>query len=337
MAMDGSIDDASPDHDGTAAVMQTASAFMASKHLFVAGELGLFQHLANGPLDLAALAAKAGAPARTIRIIADAVVSLGFIERQGAHYRNTPVAQALLTGQGSRDLRPLLRMFDRITYPSWMELIRSVRTGQPTRAALDAENQRVLSEGIEAITQPAADALPHRYDFSQHRRLLDLGGGTGSFLCSVLQHHPHLAGTLVDIPAVTELARQRVRRAGLTERAAIVAGDILASELPGGHDVMLIANVVHLMGPDRNKMLFEHARNSIVEGGRLLLVDFFTDPTHTVPLFAALMAGTFLLGFGEGDVYSGDEVAEWLEGTGWRSLGSQTLAGDAKLLVAAPA
>jgi hypothetical protein len=162
MAVDGLIDDASPDHDGTAAVMQTASAFMASKHLFVAGELGLFQHLANGPLDLAALAAKAGAPARTIRIIADAVVSLGFIERQGAHYRNTPVAQALLTGQGSRDLRPLLRMFDRITYPSWMDLIRSVRTGQPTRAALDTENQRVLSEGVEAITRPAADALPHR-------------------------------------------------------------------------------------------------------------------------------------------------------------------------------
>jgi ubiquinone/menaquinone biosynthesis C-methylase UbiE len=337
MPVDRLIDDASPHRDGTAAVMQTASAFMASKHLFVAGELRLFEYLANGPLDLAALAAKAGAPPRTIRIIVDAVVSLGFIERQGAHYRNMPVAQALLTGQGSRDLRPLLRMFDRITYPSWMDLIRSVRAGQPTRAALDSENQRVLSEGVEAITRPAADALPHRYDFSQHKRLLDLGGGTGSFLCAVLQHHPHMAGTLVDIPAVTELARDRVRRAALTDRAEIVTGDILTTELPPGHDVMLVANVVHLMGPDRNKMLLQHARNSIVGGGRLLLVDFFTNPTHTHPLFAALMAGTFLIGFGEGDVYSEEEVAEWLEGTGWRSLGSQTLAGDAKLLVAMPA
>jgi ubiquinone/menaquinone biosynthesis C-methylase UbiE len=316
-------------------VMQVATGFMASKHLFVASELGLFEYLANGPLDLTALAAKVGAPARTVRIIVDAAVSLGFIERDGAEYRNAPAALAL-TGQGSHDLRPLLRMFDRITYPSWIELIRSVRTGKAVRAALDDEGQRVLSEGIEAITRPAADALPHCYDFAQHRRLLDLGGGTGSLLCRVLQHHSHMAGTLVDVPAVVDIARDRIRRAGLTCRAAIVAGDILTSALPPDHDVMLIANVIHLIGPDRNKMLLQRARQFIVDGGRLLLVDFFTDATHTHPIFAALMAGTFLTGFGEGDVYSEDEVAGWLEETGWMSLGLRPLAGGASLLVAMP-
>jgi ubiquinone/menaquinone biosynthesis C-methylase UbiE len=334
MALNGSVDYLLSDHNGMDAVMHVATGFMASKHLFVANQLGLFEHLADGPLGLAALATKTKAPARTIRIIVDAVVSLGLIEPAGDRYRNAPAAQALLTGRGSRDLRPLLRMFDRILYPSWMELIRSVRTGEAVRSALDTDSQRVLSEGVEAITGPAADALPYRYDFSSHKRLLDLGGGTGSLLCRILQHHPHMRGTIVDVPAVLEIARDRIRSAGLIDRADTLAGDILATDLPSGHDVMLIANVVHLMGPDRNKRLLERARQSITEGGRLLLVDFFTDTTHTDPKFAALMAGTFLIGFGEGDVYSEDEVAAWLKATGWRPVSSQMLVGDAKLLVA---
>ena len=334
MALNGSVDYLSSDHEERDAVMQVATGFMASKHLFVANQLGLFEHLADGPLDLAALATKTQAPSRTIRIVVDAVVSLGFIEHAGDRYRNAPVAQTLLTGRGSHDLRPLLRMFDRILYPSWMELIRSVRTGEAVRSALDADSQRVLSEGVEAITGPAADGLPHRYDFSSHRRLLDLGGGTGSLLCRILQHHPHMKGTIVDVPAVVEIARDRIRSAGLIDRADTLAGDILAIDLPSDHDVTLIANVVHLMGPERNKRLLERARTSIAEGGRLLVVDFFTDATHTDPKFAALMAGTFLIGFGEGDVYSEDEFSEWLKATGWLLVSSQTLAGGAKLIVA---
>jgi len=91
------------------------------------------------------------------------------------------------------------------------------------------------------------------------------------------------------------------------------------------------------MGPARNRLLLKRVRERIVESGRLLLVDFFTDPTHTRPTFAALMAGTFLTGYGEGDVYSEAEVTGWLEETGWRSLGSQVLAGPASLLIAVTA
>ncbi|HKO90665.1 MAG TPA: hypothetical protein VJU61_05910, partial [Polyangiaceae bacterium] len=98
-----------------------------------------------------------------------------------------------------------------------------------------------------------------------------------------------------------------------------------------------VANVLHLMGPVRNRHLLRRVRQRIDEGGRLLLVDFFTDPTHTRPAFAALMAGSFLTGYGEGDVYSEAEVSGWLEETGWRNLGSQVLAGPASLLIATTA
>ena len=65
----------------------------------------------------------------------------------------------------------------------------------------------------------------------------------------------------------------------------------------------------------------------------MLLVDFWTDPTHTQPLFATLMAGEFLIVAG-GDVYSAAEVQGWLAEAGWSIVGQQPLAGPAALIVA---
>lgn len=315
-------------------VMNIATGFMASKYLFVAVELGLFEHLLGKPLDLEALAARTGAPARTVRVVADALVGLGLLTRGPEGYGNTPAAQAHLARSGPGDLRPVLRLFDRISYRDWAELGRAVRTGEPTRATLTSEDQSVLSEGVEALTGPAAAALATAYDFASHRRLLDLGGGTGSFLSAVLRRHPHLSGTLIDMPGVAALARDRLARAGLSARASVVAGDILTGDLPAGHDAVLIANVLHLMGPARNRQLLRRVRRSVGEEARLLLVDFFTDPTHTQPALATLLAGTFLTGYGEGDVYSENEVTEWLADTGWRKVAIEMLAGPARLIVA---
>jgi hypothetical protein len=83
---------------------------------------------------------------------------------------------------------------------------------------------------------------------------------------------------------------------------------------------IIVANVVHLFPPQRNRELLWRIRQAAEPGGRLLLVDFWTDPTHTRPLPAALLAGEFLIIAGEGDVYSQDELSEWLATTGWRHV-----------------
>jgi len=92
--------------------------------------------------------------------------------------------------------------------------------------------------------------------------------------------------------------------------------------------------VIHLLSPEHNVELLRRIRESASDGCRLLLVDLWTDPTHTQPLFAALMAGAFLLRSGEGDVYSEEEVRGWLQATGWRPLERTPLAGPASLIVA---
>ncbi len=73
---------------------------------------------------------------------------------------------------------------------------------------------------------------------------------------------------------------------------------------------------------------------SAAPGARLLLVDFWTDPTHTQPSFAAIMAGQFLMSGGEGDVYSEDEIRDMLAAAGWVMSARRPLTGPASLIVA---
>jgi hypothetical protein len=143
-----------------------------------------------------------------------------------------------------------------------------------------------------------------------------------------------MEATLFDMPAVAALARQRLAGNPLATRLRIVEGDFFTGPLPDDPDAILIANVLHNFLPERNRALLRRVAASAPDAARLLLVDFWTDPTHTEPLTAALMAGAFLLVTGEGDVYSAEEVRDWLQATGWRMLERRPLAGPTSLIVA---
>lgn len=316
-------------------IMRLASGFMAAKHLFAANELGIFEALADSPVTLDALAARTGLTRRAARISADAMVALGLLERDGDTYRNGKTAAVFLTGRTPADLRPFLRFWDKISYPAWMGLADALGSG-PAREIfdLDDELQQVASAGIEAVLAGPARALPATFDFSSHRRLLDVAGGTGSWTIAVAQCNPNLEATIFELPAVVPLARERIAEAELASRVTVEVGDVMTGELPPGYDVFLVANLIHYWSPEDNRALLERLRRAAGAGSRLLLADFWTNATHTEPLHAALMAGEFAAHLRDGDVYSVDEVREWLPETGWRFVEHAPLAGPQSLIVA---
>ena len=327
--------DVSPEPLSPEPILRLASGFMAAKHLFAASELGLFEALADAPATLDALAARTGLTRRATRISADAMVALGLVERDRDLYRNGPVAGRYLAGRGPADLRPLLRFWDQISYPTWEALAEALGSGPPREVfELDQASQEIVSAGIDAILAGPAQALAEVVDFSAHQRLLDVGGGTGSWSIAAVRSHSHLRATVLDLPVTAEIARRRVMEAGLADRIAVVAGDAMAGDLPDGHDVFLVANLIHYWSPRDNLTLLRRIRSAASAGARLLLADFWTDPTHTQPVQAALMAGEFAVHLRDGDVYSVEEVQEWLPTVGWRFVEHTPLAGPQSLIVA---
>ncbi len=316
-------------------IMTVAAGFMAAKHLFAASELGLFEALADAPAPLDALAGRTGLTPRAARISADAMVALGLLERHGDTYRNSPTADRFLAGRPQADLRPLLRFWDRVSYPAWQDLAGSLGRGPRQEIFdLDDELQEIASAGIEAVLAGPAAALAHTYGFAAHHRLLDVGGGTGSWSIAAVRAHPGLAATVVELPVVAAVAKTSVTEAGLGDRIEVVTGDVMGGELPGGHDVVLVANLVHYWSAEQNRQLLRRIRAAASPDAHLLLADFWTDPTHTRPTHAALMAGEFAVHLENGDVYSVDEVRGWLGETGWCFVEHRELAGPQSLVVA---
>jgi cyclopropane fatty-acyl-phospholipid synthase-like methyltransferase len=144
--------------------------------------------------------------------------------------------------------------------------------------------QEVASAGIEAILAGPATTLPEAFDFGPHERLLDIGGGTGSWSIVIGQRHQNITAAILELPTVTELARRRVAAAGLRHRITVITGDAMADELPAGFDVLLLANLIHYWSAEQNLDLLQRVRRAAQPGSALLLADFWTNPGHTEPL-----------------------------------------------------
>lgn len=327
---------ASPTSTDPAPIFKIATGFMAAKALFAASQLGLFEALAESPATLDALAARCGLTSRATRISADAMVALGLLERDGDAYRNGPAAATFLTGRTPADLRPLLKFWDNVSYPAAQQLASALSTGKPAGdlSKLSGEIQELAQAGIAAATAGPLRALVAAVDLSSRRRLLDVGGGNGSWSIGLARANAHLQATVVDLPTVTPITTQVIAKAGLSDRVTACAANALRDSLPKGHDVCLLANLVHYFGPADNRALLKNIRAAVEPGSRLLIADFWTDRTHTQPLMAALMAGEFAVHEKDGDVYSVDEGRAWLGETGWRFTSHEPLAGPFSLVTA---
>ncbi|WP_322769413.1 methyltransferase [Frankia sp. Cr1] len=276
-------------------IIRLVSGPMAAKHVFAANETGIFEALVDSPATIDALAAHTGLTRSAVQLSADAMVALDLLERDGDTYRNG--AAAFLTGRMPADLRPFLHFREKINYP-------------------------------------ACRAIPESFDFSAHRRLLDVGGGTGSWTIAVAQFYPHLEATVLELPSVISMTRACIAEADLTSRIAVQEGDVMTGHLPTGYDVFLVANLIHYWAPRDNRALLERVRRAAGPDARLLLADFWTNAPRTEPLHGALIAGEFALHLRDGDAYSVDEVRGWLPQTGWRFVDYASLAGPQSLIVA---
>lgn len=314
------------------AIFQLAQGFMASKMFFAAGEIDLFAQLADGPKSQADLAAGLKLPVRSVGVVANAMVALGMLTLDGGRYANTEVAQVFLTGRGP-DMRPLVRFWNRLSYPAWNGLVESVKKDGKKEEVFNfsAEQQAIFSAGVEVASAGGAMALAASYDFSSRRRVLDIGGGTGSFLKIIHHAHPGVGLTLFELPAAAAYARSRFS----AEDAAaitIAEGDMLKDAVPGDYDVLLMAHLLHCCNVEENLGLLRRAHAAAPKGAQVLVVDFLLNETKTGPVPCTLMSGEFLT-HTSGISYSAAEVRAWGEQTGWRFVEHRPLAGPVSLVV----
>src|SRR5512139_3322272 len=226
-----------------ARILETATAFWPSKVLLSAIELGVFTELASGPRTGAQLAREVGIlPGRAADFF-DALLSMGFLNREGtgesATYSNTEETALFLDRTKPTYAGGMPEMLNTRLFGFWNGLTDALRTGQaqsetktggtPLFEALYADPQQTEAflAAMGGLQTGNFMALARTFEFGRYRRVCDVGGARGD-LCRILaEHHPHLALTSFDLPPVCSVARRHLETWGVGGRVELAAGDFL--------------------------------------------------------------------------------------------------------------
>ena len=119
------------------------------------------------------------------------------------------------------------------------------------------------------------------------------------------------------LPAVVDMARDRLKEEGLLDRATLAAGNYHLQELPAGHDLALLSAIIHSNSPEENLELYRKIFRSLNPGGRILIRDHVMNPDRTQPRDGALFAVNMLVGTPGGGTYTYEEIQAGLRQAGF--------------------
>ncbi|WP_137723339.1 methyltransferase [Prescottella subtropica] len=317
-----------------AAIVDIAVGYMGAKQLFAARRIGLFEALADGPLTLADLSTKLPVSQQMTRILADAMNSLGLLDRADGTYRLTAESAAYLTGEhADLDLGDFLAFLNDISYGHWLQFDGTVDTTEPGTLDLEGERWNHFLAGVMNYNALHARMLVGAFDFGPYRSMLDLGGLASGFSVAAMQANPDLHTTFVFDPAAVESVVKELAAAGLTDRAEVIGADTPTAQPVGDHDLVMVNHVVHRFDAEQNAAILRNARGAARTGARLVLLDFFLDDDARQRRIDALHAGEYLVIDGT-IVYPESEVRGWLEAAGWAHVDTVALPGCPRILVA---
>lgn len=295
-------------------LLTLARVFQESRVLLTGAELDLFTLLSREPLTAGAAAARLGADERALAVELDALAAMGLLVKADGTYRTAPDA-ACLSGDAADSILPMLLhaagLWDR-----WTNLTKKIG-GTPLSQRPREDATRAFIGAMHVVSAPQAAGLAAEVKIGGARRLLDVGGGPGTYTAAFLRAVPALTATLFDLPPVVEIARERLSAAGLLGRVTLVPGNFETDELPGGHDLAWLSAIIHQNGPDQNDALYGRIFRALVPGGRLVVRDHVMESDRTRPRAGALFAVNMLVGTAQGGTYTFDEIRSGLGRAGF--------------------
>lgn len=313
------------DTDAATRIVGMASAFYESCVLFASSDLGIFQTLAGlGEAEAMTIAVKCGLDPRGTRLLLDAGVALGLLSKRGDAYRNMPETAALLVSGSPADLSGAIR-YNRDVYTAWGKLREMVRNGRPVEPpelhlGEDPERTRTFVLAMHGRALSIGQAVIPHLNLAGRRKLLDVGGGPGTYSMLIARAFPRIACTVLDLPEVVRIADELIALSGMPGRVRTLAGDYHQTAFVAGNDVVIFFGVLHQENPAAICELLRRAHEALVPGGALYVLDMMTDSTHTQPKFSALFALNMALTTPHGWVFSEGELNKWVTEAGFREF-----------------
>jgi len=314
------------------ALFDLCAGFVYAQVLAACVKLDLFAILEPGPQTPAELAPRlAMTPDATERLL-KAAAALKLVElRNGGRYGLAMLGAALIGNPGVgamiahhhllyADLADPLALLRGQAQPT--ELSRFwgyAQAAEPSEAPL--QEVAAYSELMAGSQHLVADDILAAYDFSQHRRILDIGGGDGAFLLKLARHVTQPALALFDLPAVAERAQTRIETEGFADRAVAVGGDMHRDPIPGDADLVTLVRVLHDHDDDAVRALLARLSHAMPAGATLLIAEPMAGTPGTARMADAYF-GFYLLAMGSGRARTPAELTQFLTEAGFSDIRS---------------
>jgi O-methyltransferase domain/Dimerisation domain len=314
-------------------VMEVGTGFWPSKTLLSAVELDLFSVLGAESMSGEEVGARLALHPRAIYDFLDALVALGFLEREGegtnGRYRNSAEAAAFLDKQSPTYVGGFLELCNARLYGVWRVLTQALKTGEPQNEVKlkpyfdeiysDPAKLEQFMQAMSGLSLGDFHALAERFDFARYDTVCDVGGATGQ-LCRILAgRYSHLRCTSYDQPVVAPIAERSIAAAGLSERVSVASGDFFTAALPKA-DVITMGHILHDWNLDRKKQLISAAYDALPDGGAFIVVEHLIDDARRANVFGLMMSLNMLIHFGDAFDFTGSDFAGWCREAGFGDI-----------------
>jgi hypothetical protein len=296
--------------------------------LGVFAELKIADLLADGPRSTNDLAQAAGAHAPSLRRLLRVLAALEIVSETDPGTYALTEAGLLLRSDTFGSLRGIAAMFGgEIHSRAWACLNRSVRTGEPAFDYVfgkpifeylqgDPISAAMFDEAMTSSSAAQSGAVVEAYDFTGIGRIVDVGGGHGTLLATILQRHPSLSGVLFELPHVAASAGPLFSAAGVRDRVQVDSGDFLES-VTSGADAYIMKRIIHDWDDERAARILSNCCDALAPGGRVLVVECVIDDSPE-SLFGKLLDIEMLALAPHGKERTADEFRTLLAAAGLR-------------------
>ncbi len=325
-------------------ILQTGTAFWASKTLLSAVEMELFTELAKQPEDLEALKNRLGLHERGAQDFLDTLVALGFLNREAGVYSNTAECDLFLDKNKPSYIGGILEMANHRLFVSWASLTDALKTGEPQGEEKDADDLFLelyadpakLKEFLGAMTgvsRGANMAMAKQLPWSDYTTFADVGTAQGDLAVQIAMVQPHLKGIGFDLPQVAPVFDGYIQANAVSERLSFVGGDFFKDDLPKA-DVILMGHILHDWNLEEKRILIRKAWEALPEGGLFVAYDSLIDDDRRENAFGLMMSLNMLIETPGGFDYTGADCIGWMKEAGFKEARVEHLVGPDSMVVA---
>ncbi|TDR72023.1 methyltransferase [Paludibacterium purpuratum] len=300
-------------------------------------QLDLFTPLAAGPMSAEQLAAALNvAPARLTPLLY-ALVAAKLLTVEQALFANTPEADEFLV-KGKPTYLGGRHAFYTARYQELQHTAASIRADRPLAkldfGTLPSDAMETYLRGLHPATKACGRMLASRWDFSRHRHLLDVGGGSGGLATALCAAHPSLRATVLEMPIVAPIAQRLIAEENMTEHVRALVGDAVQGSFDGRYDVAVLRSFFQVLSPAQAQQALKHVFQVLEPGSPVFILGKILDDSRLAPEEAVTFNLVFVNIYDEGRAHTEREYREWLTQAGFEEITRVVLAGGESLVTA---